>query len=374
MPAIDQAFRYEKCGVQLSDAEIEYFRAHQYIWNQFLASHEDTCLIREASANLLLSTADIEEDLADLEDDWDVFFPFDKTQEDEAAQQIALQTSQLGYYWGDHIYILSRRGCEKLLDIAVIRQPVDEEILEALSNDALTVFYANTGYFACEEEQLYSVRIRQKAILNAALSHTAWSAPNKSMARRLLDLLNTHAERNNIHLVLHGGSLLGHIRHDEIMPWDDDIDLGIASQAVSTLLLSLETEGIARFKVYPWTYNGANSIYYKVWLDEGEEIPGYEYKFPFVDIWLYYENDDEVFYKDAERFRFPKHVYYPFKQIQFEGCTMKIPNHPVHALDLMYKDWKSHIVVYSWSHRLEKAAFRQLKAAINVDADGRLQL
>jgi len=371
--AIDYNFRRDMYAVKMTQPEIDYFKIHHYIWQTFLNSGESVCLIQEDGVDFSADEDDMAEVVTELGDDWDVFFLFDKTESHYQHTSIELQTSRFGIFWGDYAYMLHREGATKLVDINCIRQSADEEILAASADGKLEAVYYETDWVTCDEKTLYSYRIRHQAALSAVMAYSGWSDHNRTLAQKLMRMVRDHAAKLRIDLVLHGGTLLGHVRHDAIMPWDDDIDLGIDEHVLQPLLQSIEAEGVIQFKQLPWTYEGADSIYYKLWLDEGEEIPGHDYKFPFVDIWLYFDDGVDIYYKEAPRFRYPRETYLPFQSVSFEGTTMQIPHDAIGALDLMFNTWKKQIVVYPWSHRQEKQAFRFMRVPIQVSDNGRLQ-
>jgi hypothetical protein len=50
---------------------------------------------------------------------------------------------------------------------------------------------------------------------------------------------------------------------------------------------------------------------------------------------------------------------------------LKLPHDSIQLLDIKYPDWKTHIKVYSWSHRLKASTFKPLGLTIQVDEKGR---
>ena len=49
----------------------------------------------------------------------------------------------------------------------------------------------------------------------------------KSIQLSILDKVATFCENHNIRYSLYGGTLLGAIRHNGYIPWDDDIDISM---------------------------------------------------------------------------------------------------------------------------------------------------
>lgn len=54
-----------------------------------------------------------------------------------------------------------------------------------------------------------------------------WSQEKKQIAIDILNFIHNTFLSNQIDYSLIAGSLLGYARHNDIIPWDDDIDIGI---------------------------------------------------------------------------------------------------------------------------------------------------
>lgn len=366
--AVNETYMISKYGIPNNEFEINYYKINHFVWRHFLSSaaDNDRCLIIEGSITLQLPIKHLQNIVNGLPENWDVFFPFDKLL--HRSDLMEIHSSRYGFFWGCHIYYISKKGASKLFEIETIRQPLDEEILELSYNKMLQLHCLETNSFLYEETSSPSFIARQSSLKNTILHFPGWEEAEKKMARQLIQLLMEEAERLEIDLVLHGGTLLGQVRHGGIMSWDDDIDFGISESGINKLLAAINDGGNVQCSIIPHRKMHSFSHFYKFWLKEGSPIEGYAYTFPFIDVWVYYDHEDTVSYKEG--YVFPRQSYFPFQTINFEGSPLKVPHKPLDCLDLLYQDWRKYIHIYRWCHRLEKSLFPPLKLPIKVDEQG----
>lgn len=75
----------------------------------------------------------------------------------------------------------------------------------------------------------------------------------------MLCTFGEYCEKHNISYVLHGGTLLGAIRHHDIIPWDDDVDLIMDIRSFNKLAKATKKEPI-------------DGLYFQ-WIDRDKEYP-----------------------------------------------------------------------------------------------------
>lgn len=362
---IDHDYMRSKYNIGISEEEIQMFMTHQCIWKKFLLSGQKFCLIIEGNVSFSASLKEIYNSICNLDEGWDVFFPYDKTTEEIDGKDILPYF--LGNYWGSCAYFLSRTGAIKLLSINSIKQPLDDEILSlTLAND-INTYYENTGWFtiAFDKSFVHIGRIRE--IEKTIKSYNAWSHQNRSRVQEILKVISDIAKRTNIELILHGGTLLGYVQHNQIIPWDDDVDLGIDENDFEKFVLAIKSN--TQLQICEKTHTATNTIFYTIWAEEGEEIQGYPYKFPFVDIWLYNRKDDHMVFHNGEFF--PNVFKCGLEPALFEQAQFFIPRNYIECLDTMYDEWKIKFVIYTWSHRLEKTQNKFFRTPIITDENGK---
>lgn len=364
---VDFEFMMNKYKFSLSGPEIDQFYAHYFIWSQFYNSNEPLCFVIEDLKQLNFHLSDVVDTATTLfqnDNEWDIYFPFDP---EEGNKEIFELGYILGYRWGAEGYFLKRSAAEKLLQINTIRRNVDEEMITMSSQGQFEISYGKTKFFTLirnSASMLSRNEAKKKAIFNAS----AWTKPEKEKAGNLLRLISNLASQSDIDIMLSYGSLLGQIRHGGIMSWDDDMDLAVNKASWTKLSAALKTVSELGFDIFQWTT--PQFSYYKVWLSQDENINGYKYSFPFVDIWFYEDESEEIVFDDGKKY--PRTEFYPLQHTIFEGSAFKMPFKPMQYLDKTYTDWRTKIQIYPWSHKFERNYFLPLCTSIAVDDEGRM--
>ncbi|WP_316847125.1 LicD family protein [Pedobacter psychrodurus] len=367
--AVDHAYFNATYGFDISDYEIDYYKYQLAILLDFYdRSEEDWCMVIEDGVDLNYSFDEISLFLEQVPSGTELFFPFDKIKDVENIRAPKMCAAKIAHFWGSYIYFVNRSGINKILSKNYIDRPFDEVLLELSFADQIFTSYAETDWFDFEETKCRSYISRYQSVRHAMMNHSAWNPYQKQSAVKLLNRLVGHANKLAIKLMPHAGTLLGHVRHGGIMPWDDDIDISILYHDLEKFLISVKEEGSISFT--EWIYKKTGAIYYKFWLNGGEAVEGYTYTFPFIDFWLVHDKGDSLHMTDG--YTFDKQRYLDLTEIDFEGCKLFVQREPQMILDAMYGNWDKQIQVFSWCHRTKKRMFKRLTLEIEVDAMGRM--
>lgn len=378
---IDLKLYIEDYGFGLSDNEINNFITHIEIWKLIKKSNVPWALVIESCVNIDTSYKKIKKYVENLPIDWDIFFPYDLTEhykirlEDEVESQLNynfrenrhIEPYYLGYKWGNSIYCISRKGVEKILGSIIISDRLDNTLLKLSIEDKINSYMEGVSWYNIFESKNWEWKDRLEIIWNIIWKNNQWTNKSIDTMHEILRIISSVAININIDIVLSYGSLLGYVRNGSVMPWDDDIDFAIDETKLSAFF-----ENIKSYENLDWDkFNlpGTKHQYYKIWKKDGEVINGCQYTFPFIDLWCFNkdENDAVFNFGDVWKDIFSNDLV----SVLFEGSEFKIPYNYTDILDSIYKDWKTKIRVYEWSHKEEKEAFRPLIVPISVDKCGR---
>ncbi|MEC7839827.1 MAG: LicD family protein [Chlamydiota bacterium] len=167
---------------------------------------------------------------------------------------------------------------------------------------------------------------------------------------------------NNIIYWATAGTLLGAERHNSIIPWDDDADLGFFVRDEIKFLSLIEKFNKKGIEICQW--GGGYKCYYKE--SKRIKIPNedgyYTWKFPAVDLFLMQKEGNHIVYacKNAKlafgnkEYFLPSELKTPLPRKRFGPMEIPVPHTPQNFLTRAYgDDWKE-MAYISYDHSTEE--------------------
>ena len=175
---------------------------------------------------------------------------------------------------------------------------------------------------------------------------TPISNENKNKLYKLFNKLVIFLDEHKINYWLLFGSLLGSVRHGEIIPWDDDIDIGMMDEDYNKLKL-LKNE-LNKFGLD--INNSVTLVVEKIVYTDTAGTFGTTRTFNdnniFIDIFRFIKEGDKYKYlREQTHKNWPNGWFYedelfPLKKYKFGNNYYTGPNYSLPYLDRMYKDWQ----------------------------------
>jgi len=182
----------------------------------------------------------------------------------------------------------------------------------------------------------------------------------KKMLRDTVDIL----DNSKVEYVLEAGTLLGIVRENRLLPWDNDVDVTITEAYESALLknrwrflLKGYLLKVKRYKNDVGPFKKGTVRICKVYKPKFYLLKGYK----LLDVFIKRPIENEYFWTVAVKRpvlkSVPKHFYDQRTTLEWEGKTYKVPKDYEGYLECHYGDWRT--PVKEWNFRTSDKSVKE---------------
>ena len=165
---------------------------------------------------------------------------------------------------------------------------------------------------------------------------------NGEIALKMLKDVTNLLDDNNIEYWLEGGTLLGVIRENRLLPWDNDMDISVKEEEYSKLLDIIKSLNYrVRFKEFE-----KDDDPFKKGIKRLVKVRNSKFLFfrgeVALDIFIKFKKDEEYFWQVGKKKKsVPSYYYQDMIKHDFDGKSYLVPKLYEEYLTCRYGDWKT---------------------------------